>query len=39
MARWTKCNHCGYLVDNYSETAEQDWNGHECVNDSEATDE
>jgi hypothetical protein len=35
MARWTKCNHCGFMVDNYSDTAEQDWNNHTCIEEGE----
>ena len=35
MARMSKCNDCGFMVDNYSEDAEQVWRDHDCVNDSE----
>lgn len=35
MARWTKCNDCGFMLDNYLESAEQDWQNHDCITEEE----
>lgn len=31
MARMSRCSDCGFIVDNYAETAERDWDNHDCV--------
>jgi len=31
MARWTKCWDCGFMLDNYLESADYDWDNHDCV--------
>ncbi len=33
MARWTKCNECGMMFDNYSEKEQADWENHICNTD------
>jgi len=31
MARFSKCNDCGFIVDNYSATADHEWDNHPCT--------
>jgi hypothetical protein len=45
MARWTRCNHCGYAQDNLLQDGQTDdqwqttWDTHACVDDIGENDE